>query len=109
MRTERIERSRAGRSRFAFRHFPLEQVHPHALAAAQAAECARDRNDVAIQARAARGARLHAGDGLADAGAGRPAGTGHPGYGYRIQPDKRAGFVEGEAVHTSRWLPDRKS
>jgi protein-disulfide isomerase len=26
--------------RFAFRHFPLEEVHPHALMAAQAAECA---------------------------------------------------------------------
>jgi protein-disulfide isomerase len=30
----------AGRVRFAFRHFPLEEVHPHALLAAQAAECA---------------------------------------------------------------------
>jgi protein-disulfide isomerase len=30
----------AGRVRFVFRHFPLEEVHPHALAAAQAAECA---------------------------------------------------------------------
>jgi protein-disulfide isomerase len=29
-----------GRSRLVFRHFPLEEVHPHALAAAQAAECA---------------------------------------------------------------------
>src|SRR5215469_11542797 len=29
-----------GRVRFAFRHFPLEEVHPHALGAAQAAECA---------------------------------------------------------------------
>jgi protein-disulfide isomerase len=29
-----------GRVRFAFRHFPLEGVHPHALAAAEAAECA---------------------------------------------------------------------
>ena len=28
------------RVRFAFRHFPLEQPHPHALAAAEAAECA---------------------------------------------------------------------
>ena len=28
------------RVRFAFRHFPLEDVHPHALTAAQAAECA---------------------------------------------------------------------
>ena len=26
--------------RFAFRHYPLEEVHPHALMAAQAAECA---------------------------------------------------------------------
>ena len=30
----------AGRVRFVFRHFPLEEVHPHALAAAQAAESA---------------------------------------------------------------------
>jgi protein-disulfide isomerase len=30
----------AGRVQFAFRHFPLEEVHPHALHAAQAAECA---------------------------------------------------------------------
>jgi protein-disulfide isomerase len=30
----------AGRVRIAYRHFPLEDVHPHALAAAQAAECA---------------------------------------------------------------------
>ena len=28
------------RIRFAFRHFPLEEVHPHALRAAEAAECA---------------------------------------------------------------------
>jgi protein-disulfide isomerase len=30
----------AGRIRFAFRHFPLEEVHPHALHAAEAAEAA---------------------------------------------------------------------
>lgn len=30
----------AGKVRFAYRHFPLEDVHPHALAAAEAAECA---------------------------------------------------------------------
>jgi protein-disulfide isomerase len=30
----------AERVRLAFRHFPLEEVHPHALMAAQAAECA---------------------------------------------------------------------
>lgn len=30
----------AGRTRAVYRHFPLEEVHPHALAAAQAAECA---------------------------------------------------------------------
>ena len=29
----------AGRVRFVFRHFPLEEVHPHALMAAEAAEC----------------------------------------------------------------------
>jgi len=30
----------AGRVQVAFRHFPLESAHPHALAAAEAAECA---------------------------------------------------------------------
>jgi protein-disulfide isomerase len=30
----------AGRVRFVYRHFPLEQVHPHALHAAEAAEAA---------------------------------------------------------------------
>ena len=30
----------AGRIRFVYRHFPLEEVHPHALHAAEAAECA---------------------------------------------------------------------
>ena len=30
----------AGRVRIVYRHFPLEEVHPHALLAAQAAECA---------------------------------------------------------------------
>src|SRR5476651_1455311 len=30
----------AERVRFVYRHFPLEEVHPHALAAAEVAECA---------------------------------------------------------------------
>jgi protein-disulfide isomerase len=30
----------SGKVRFVFRHFPLEDVHPHALLAAQVAECA---------------------------------------------------------------------
>lgn len=30
----------ADQVRFAYRHFPLEEVHPHALGAAEAAECA---------------------------------------------------------------------
>jgi protein-disulfide isomerase len=30
----------AGKVRLVFRHFPLEQAHPHALMAAEAAECA---------------------------------------------------------------------
>lgn len=30
----------AQRIRFSYRHFPLEEVHPHALRAAEAAECA---------------------------------------------------------------------
>jgi protein-disulfide isomerase len=37
---ERVERELEGRVRFAFRHFPLTQIHPHALAAAAAAEAA---------------------------------------------------------------------
>ena len=37
---ERVERELSGRVRFAFRHFPLIQIHPHALAAAAGAEAA---------------------------------------------------------------------
>jgi protein-disulfide isomerase len=37
---ERAERELPGGVRFAFRHFPLTQIHPHALAAAAAAEAA---------------------------------------------------------------------
>jgi protein-disulfide isomerase len=37
---ERVEQSPSGGIRFAFRHFPLTEIHPHALAAAAAAEAA---------------------------------------------------------------------
>jgi protein-disulfide isomerase len=37
---ERLERAWPGSIRFAFRHFPLTAIHPHALAAARAAEAA---------------------------------------------------------------------
>jgi protein-disulfide isomerase len=37
---EQIERQLGGNVRFAFRHFPLAGIHPHALAAAAAAEAA---------------------------------------------------------------------
>ena len=37
---ERIEQELSGRVRFAFRHFPLVQIHPHAFGAAAAAEAA---------------------------------------------------------------------
>ncbi len=37
---ERVEQRLPGRVRFAFRHFPLTEIHPHALAAAAAAEAA---------------------------------------------------------------------
>src|SRR5438105_2485446 len=37
---ERVERELSGRVCFAFRHFPLTQIHPHALAASAAAEAA---------------------------------------------------------------------
>jgi protein-disulfide isomerase len=37
---ERVEQALSGRVRFAFRHFPLTQIHPHALAASATAEAA---------------------------------------------------------------------
>ena len=37
---ERLERQLGDQIRFAFRHFPLTEIHPHALAAAAAAEAA---------------------------------------------------------------------
>ncbi len=37
---ERVEQEWDGGIRFAFRHFPLTEIHPHALAAAAAAEAA---------------------------------------------------------------------
>jgi protein-disulfide isomerase len=37
---EQVERQIGGTMRFAFRHFPLTGIHPHALAAAAAAEAA---------------------------------------------------------------------
>jgi protein-disulfide isomerase len=37
---ERVERSLGDGVRFAFRHFPLTEIHPHALAASAAAEAA---------------------------------------------------------------------
>jgi protein-disulfide isomerase len=37
---ERVEKRLDGGVRFAFRHFPLTEIHPHALAASAAAEAA---------------------------------------------------------------------
>jgi protein-disulfide isomerase len=37
---EQVERKLSGGMRFAFRHFPLTHIHPHALAASAAAEAA---------------------------------------------------------------------
>ena len=41
---ERVERQLENGVRFAFRHFPLTEIHPHALAAAAAAEAASLQN-----------------------------------------------------------------
>ena len=37
---EKVEHQRSGAVRFAFRHYPLTQIHPHAATAAAAAEAA---------------------------------------------------------------------
>jgi len=37
---QQVERELGGNLRFVFRHFPLTEIHPHALAAARAAEAA---------------------------------------------------------------------
>src|SRR6201987_4710546 len=37
---QRVERELSGQVRFAFRHFPLTEIHPHALAASAVAEAA---------------------------------------------------------------------
>jgi protein-disulfide isomerase len=37
---EKVERQLEGAVRFAFRHFPLTEIHPHAMAASLAAEAA---------------------------------------------------------------------
>lgn len=37
---ERVEAQLSGAVRFAFRHFPLTEIHPHALASSRAAEAA---------------------------------------------------------------------
>jgi protein-disulfide isomerase len=37
---QQVEQRLGGNVRFAFRHFPLTEIHPHALAAAEAAEAA---------------------------------------------------------------------
>jgi protein-disulfide isomerase len=37
---QQVEQQLGGNVRFAFRHFPLTQIHPHAMAAAAAAEAA---------------------------------------------------------------------
>ena len=41
---QRVEQAMKGGVRFAFRHYPLVQIHPHALAAAGAAEAASNQD-----------------------------------------------------------------
>jgi protein-disulfide isomerase len=41
---QRVERRLEGGLRFAFRHFPLTEIHPHAMAAAAAAEAAAEQH-----------------------------------------------------------------
>ena len=54
----RVEDRLDGRLRLVFRHFPLEQVHPHAMHAAQVAEAAAAQGALLGDARrAVRGAR----------------------------------------------------
>ncbi len=50
---ERVEQEASGGIRFAFRHFPLVEIHPHAFAAAAAAEAAAVQGPVLGDARAA--------------------------------------------------------
>jgi protein-disulfide isomerase len=42
---QQVEQRLDGRVRFAYRHFPLTDIHPHALAAAEAAEAAALQDD----------------------------------------------------------------
>jgi protein-disulfide isomerase len=42
---QKVERRLGGDVRFAFRHFPLTKIHPHALAASVAAEAAALQNE----------------------------------------------------------------
>jgi protein-disulfide isomerase len=44
LQIEEVERRQEGGLRFAFRHFPLTEIHPHALAASAAAEAAALQN-----------------------------------------------------------------
>jgi protein-disulfide isomerase len=41
---QRVEQAMKGEVRFAYRHYPLVQIHPHALAAAAAAEAAANQD-----------------------------------------------------------------
>jgi protein-disulfide isomerase len=41
---KQVEQQLAGQVRYAFRHFPLTEIHPHALAASLAAEAAHEQH-----------------------------------------------------------------
>ena len=104
---EQVEQQLGGNMRFAFRHFPLTGIHPHALAAAAAAEAA------ALQGRFWDMHELlfHRQKALEDGDLrGYAARLGLDGRGLRPRPGQRRGSGRGSAAtSTAAWLRARCS